>query len=290
MRKKLNIVLILIIINAAIFIIVNLIGLIGGKEFLQTLVDWLAVPSSLKKLLLRFWTPFTYMFLHESFWHIGANMLWLFFLGKIFIEFIEEKNLLAVYLLGGLSGAALYILIFNVFNNFFNINSLALGASASISAIVIAICVYKPNFTIRPFAFFNLKLKWLAIIFVAIDVLSIFGQNAGGHIAHLGGAAFGLFFGYQLKKGTDVTAWLTKIFDYFRSDIKIQQKTEPLFKQKPKMDVNFNSSVPKSDYDYNKMTADRQEEMDRILDKISKSGYNSLSNKEKDFLFSFKDE
>jgi len=276
MSKKINIVLKLIIINIAIYLLVSLIGLTGEKN-LSTFVGWFAVPSNLKALLFHPWTPFTYMFLHVDFMHILGNMLWLYFLGTLFITFIEPKRIIAVYLLGGLSGAALYIIAYNMAPLFFleKVNGLNMGASAGISAIVIAISVYKSDFIIRPFGLFSISLKWLAIIFITLDILQLWGDNTGGHIAHLGGAIYGFWFGYKLSNKEETTDWLLDIFNNFTK------------KRKPRMNVKRNRDVPRSDYDYNKKKADVQVEMDRILDKISLSGYNSLSQKEKDFLFQF---
>ena len=291
MRKKINIAIILILINLAVFILLHFIGMFGDKEIIivggkeirnnlliEKIVGWLAVPSGLKQLLFRIWTPFTYMFLHEELFHLFGNMLWLYFLGSLFISFLDEKKLLIVYLLGGLSGAALYIIVYNIPG--LKENAIALGASASVTAIVIATCVYKPDYTIRPFNAFNLKLKWLAVIFIAFDILSIFsGKNTGGHIAHLGGAIFGFIFAFKLKKGTDFTKGLGNLFD----DIKKEKK-------KPKMEIIYKKPVPKSDSDYNKSEANREDEMNRILEKISKSGYDKLTKSEKEFLHGFKDD
>ncbi len=276
MSKKINIVVKLIIINVAIYLLVNLIGL-AGEENLSKFIEWFAVPSNLKSLLFRPWTLFTYMFLHEDFMHILGNMLWLYFLGTLFITFIEPKRIIAVYLLGGLSGAALYIIAYNIAPLFFleKVNGLNMGASAAISAIVIAISVYKSDFIIRPFGMFSISLKWLAIIFIALDILQLWGDNTGGHIAHLGGAIYGFWFGYKLTNKEETTDWLLDIFNSFTK------------KRKPRMKVKRNLDIPRSDYDYNKEKANVQEEMDRILDKISLSGYNSLTKKEKDFLFQF---
>jgi membrane associated rhomboid family serine protease len=296
--KNSNLHIKLIIANVIVFISVNLVFLIlyllNVENFTsQDFISWLAVPAGFKQLLFRFWTPVTYMFLHEGFWHILGNMLWLYFLGTIFLFFIDQKKLFAVYILGGLSGAALYILAYNVFPVFKEVReySVALGASASVSAIVIAISTYQPNYEIRPFGIFTLKLKWLAIIFVLVDLISIPKGNAGGHIAHLGGALYGFYFAMQLSKGRDVTKSFNKVIDICVS----------LFSgnKNPKMKVEYNSkkenfkyettssNIPKSDSEYNKTKSDEQNEIDRILDKISKFGYDSLSSKEKEFLFKF---
>lgn len=286
----------LILVNIAVFVLVKIVYLFlflfNSQTFTSAdFIMYLAVPAGFKQLLFKFWTPITYMFLHESFWHILGNMLWLFFLGNVFLLFIDKKKFFATYILGGLSGAALYILAYNIFPVFSDSKyyAIALGASASVTAIVIAISTFQPDFNIRPFGLFNLKLKWLAIFFVLYDLLSITDGNAGGHIAHIGGAIFGFYFSTQLSKGKDVTKGFNRLIDnfvtFFSGNKKPKMKEE--YNKNRKKKQNNSSDIPKSDYEYNKAKADEQNEVDRILDKISKYGYDSLSSKEKDFLFKF---
>jgi len=288
----------LIIVNTAVFILVNLVALIlyllNVESFTsEQFISWLAVPASPKTLLFRFWTPLTYMFLHEGFWHILGNMLWLYFMGMIFLFFIDQKKLFAVYILGGLCGAALYFIAYNIFPVFKEVRdySIALGASASVSAIVIAISVFKPDYEIRPFGVFTLKLKWLAVIFVISDLISIPNGNAGGHIAHLGGALFGFIFAYQLNKGKDITkgfnSFIDSVVSFFSGSKKAKMTVTYNRKNEQFNNTSTSSNVPKSDMDFNKAKSDEQSEVDRILDKISKYGYDSLSQKDKDFLFRF---
>jgi len=256
-------------------------------------ITWLAVPADLNSLLFKLWTPVTYMFLHEDFWHIIGNMLWLFFLGRIFLLFIDQKKLFGVYIIGGLSGAVLYILAYNVFPAFSEAKyaAVALGASASVTAIVFAISSYKPNYEIRPFGLFTMKIKWLIVLFILQDLIGIPKGNAGGHIAHLGGAAFGYFFALQLSKGKDITKgfnnFIDKVVTLFSGNRKSNMKIAYSRKKDFFSTENTTTQKPKSDMEFNKTKSDEQNEIDRILDKISKSGYDSLSSKEKDFLFKF---
>ena len=280
-----NMIIKLIFINVAVFIIINLIGLFSflftghGAENLG-IINWLAVPADLTSLLYKPWTIITYAFLHYDFFHILFNMLWLFWFGKIFLEFLNEKQLLNVYLLGGISGAFLYIFAYNVFPVFqasvpF---SYALGASAAVYAVVVAIAAFVPDYSIILLLIGRVKIKYIAIFVVVLDFLSISGGNAGGHIAHLGGAAFGFFFAMQRKSGKDITAW----FGNFTDDI------AGWFKRKPKMRVTenkFKTKKPTSDLEYNAQKKVNQEVIDKILDKISKQGYNSLTKEEKEILF-----
>ena len=272
----------LIYINLAVFLAVNIIGVIFTIFSINpafSIINWLAVPADIHTLLFKPWTIFTYMFLHQAFLHILFNMLWLYWFGLIFLSYFDEKKLLSVYIIGGLSGAALYILAFNVLPGFEQVMpvSYALGASASVMAIVIATSVYAPNHTVHLMFIGPVKLKYIAIVTIIIDVLSIASSNAGGHIAHLGGALFGYLYISQMKKGKNIT----KGFDRF------MDKIFSIFKPRPKFKVSYKS--PRNDMEkdiaYNKAKVEKQEKIDKILDKIAKSGYDSLTKSEKEILF-----
>lgn len=268
----------LLIINTAVFLLVNFVFLIYfllGITNGHSLTEWLAVPASIPLLLLKPWTIITYMFLHEDFLHILFNMLVLFWFGKIFVELLNQQKLINVYLLGGIAGAVAYIAAYNIFPVFATsvAVSSALGASASVMAIVIACAAYAPNYRIYLLFVGPVRIGYFALFYVLIDLVSIRVGNPGGHIAHLGGAAFGYWFGRSMVSGTDITAWFGRFLAQLKS----------LFKPKPKMKVTYKRPV--SDYDYNKQRTDKQKEMDIILDKIAKSGYESLSKEEKEFLF-----
>ncbi len=277
----------LIYINTAIFVLVNVIDVLlmlflPGNGMYFGVVNWFAVPSGLHSLLLKPWTPLTYMFLHKGFMHILFNMLWLYWFGKLFIYFIGEKRLLSVYIYGGLAGAALFIAVFNLLPFFTPIANyaIALGASASIMAIVVAVCFYKPDYEINLMFIGNVKLKYIGLITVGLDLLSAFGNNAGGHIAHLGGALLGYYFIKAYRNGKDWSIGFNRFYT----------KVESLFKSQSKMHVSYrNENVPKDDGEYNRAKnqnkKQEQKELDQILEKISKHGYTSLNKEEKDFLF-----
>ena len=268
----------LLYINIAVFLAVKIIGVIFfllSAEQTFSIANWLAVPADFSNLILKPWTIFTYMFLHVDFFHILFNMLWLYWFGVLFLSYFDEKKLLSLYLTGGLAGAALYILAFNIFPAFSEVLpvSFALGASASVIAIVIAVSVYAPDHTIHLLFLGPVKLKYIALVTIAIDVLSIASSNAGGHIAHLGGALYGYLFVQQYKKGKNIN----KGFDRF------MDKLFSLFKPKPKFKVTYKR--PMTDIEYNKEKIKKQKDVDQILDKIAKSGYDSLTKKEKEILF-----
>jgi membrane associated rhomboid family serine protease len=249
----------------------------------QFALNWLAVPAHPMQLLYKPWTVFTYMFLHLGFFHLLSNMIWLYFLGQLFVQFLGEKKMWTVYISGGVAGALMYILFFNLFPVFAEVMpiSKALGASASVMAIVAAVGTYAPNFSIRLLLLGDVKLKYIAIFAFVIDVISISNSNSGGHIAHIGGAALGFLFAKQWKKGNDITAWVGSATAFVKAIFSSSKKS----RMKVKYNKQKNSQKPESRYEYNSRKKEEQEQVDEILDKISRSGYDSLTKSEKDFLF-----
>lgn len=243
----------------------------------QFALNWLAVPSDLFKLISRPWTVFSYMFLHLGFFHLLMNMLWLYFLGQVFVEFLGEKKLWTVYISGGLAGAALYILFYNIFPVFESTVgvSKALGASASVMAVVVAVATYAPNFTIRLLFLGNVKLKYIALFAFVLDVINISNSNSGGHIAHIGGAALGFFFARRWKQGQDITNWVNTATAFVQA----------IFRSRPKVKLKHKAEGANRKSQQSNRTKNEQARVDEILDKISQSGYDSLSKEEKDFLF-----
>lgn len=274
--------------NIAVFLAIKLLALpfwlfqtqLSADQFA---LNWFAVPSDLTKLLFKPWTLLSYMFLHLGFFHLLSNMIWLFFLGQLFVQFLGEKKLWTVYIAGGLAGAVLYILFFNIFPVFEEVApiSKALGASASVMAIVAAVGTYAPNYSIRLLFLGDVKLKYIAIFAFVLDVISISNANSGGHIAHIGGALLGFFFAREWRKGKDITAWVNTATAFVKAIF--------TFKKKSRMKVKYKKSNQQqrsvSRYEYNSRKKEEQEQVDAILDKISRSGYDSLTKAEKDFLF-----
>jgi membrane associated rhomboid family serine protease len=272
----------LILINLGVYILVNLVKLylylfqitlimpVAGDVSLLTY--WAAVPADLHVFASRPWTVFTYMFLHENLWHLFGNMLVLYFGGIIFTEYLGSRKLLITYIFGGLVGAAFYIGSFNLFPVFATTLpvSIALGASASVLAIIVAVATYIPNYNVRLLFIGQVKFKWIALAYVIFDLLSIEKGNPGGHIAHIGGAFFGFIYILALKKGLIVTQFWTPL--------------KKLFKRKPKMKATY-SKRPLTDDEFNYQRKQHQQRIDEILDKIKKSGYESLSKEDKELLF-----
>jgi membrane associated rhomboid family serine protease len=239
----------------------------GHSIILTETNEYLALPSYLPKLLHRAWTPLTYMFIHAGVFHILFNMLWLYWMGQIFEEYLGNKRAIGVYILGGLTGAFFFVASYNLLPMFTQHPEIVaassnVGASAAIMAIIIATATLLPDYTIYMMFIGPVKLKWLALFFVIIDFLGITGLNAGGEISHLGGALFGFIYIKQLQRGNDMAAFIGDIF-----------------KKRSKLKVAAKGNLK------NPGNQPRQEDVDRILDKISQTGYESLSKQEKEILF-----
>jgi len=275
-----NILMQLIYINGGIFIAMMLFHvatyLIGNEAIYAQLVNLLSLPASPSVLLYRPWSLLTHMFIHDGFLHILFNMIWLYFGGTIFLNFLDSKKLLSTFLLGGFSGALLFIILMNVIPRFAPIveGATALGASAAVLAIMVAAATTVPNFVVHLVLIGPVKLKYIAIVSVVLDVILIPSGNAGGHFAHLGGALFGFIFASQLKRGNNLTIDFLKPFFWIRDGFPKRNKN-----------IKVVHSRPKSDVLYNTERASKQEQIDTILDKIKRSGYDSLSSKEKEILF-----
>ena len=279
----------LLYLNATVFILIKVIEVIGvlsaSPALAPTVISFLSVPASIGALLSKPWTPLTYMFTHQGFIHLLFNMLWLWWFGKIFLAYLDQRKLVSLYIMGGLGGALLYVAVFNIFPAFADtVNvSIALGASASVMALVIATAVYLPEMEMHLLFIGRVKLKYLALVTFLITSVFDFSVNTGGKIAHIGGALMGLAYGYGLKNGKDIGAWINSIIDFFVTLFRPGKKLKVTYR---KSKAEFDARQMKTDYDYNKAKAERQKAIDHILDKISKGGYDSLTREEKEILFS----
>ena len=261
----------LIWINIIVFLVIHIpatlepLFLGRGHNFIGTITDdYLTLPSYLPLLLRRFWTPVSYMFMHADIFHILFNMLWLYWMGQIFEEYLGTHRVVGLFFLGGLTGAFFYVLFYNIsplFVHEVNISTLQ-GASAAIMAIVVATATLLPDYEVYVFIIGPVRLKWIVLFVILVDFFGITGFNAGGELSHLGGALFGFLYIKELQRGNDMVAYFNKLFKK-RSKLKVAAK---------------NPAKPS-----NKLP--RQEDIDRILDKISQSGYDSLSKQEKEILF-----
>ncbi len=252
-------------INVLVFLAINLLAV---GEFLTngsgSAADWLelqlAMPAYYKLLPYKFWTIVTYMFTQRGFFHLLFNMLWLYWLGLIFLDFLNKRQFIFTYLAGGIMGALLYLLAYNLIPVFSGSveRSVLLGSSASVMAVVFATATLVPDFTIRLLFFGGVKLKYLALAYFVLDIIGI-GSNPGGSIAHIGGAVVGFVYIKQLKSGKDLSN---------------------IFKRKSKLKIVKNKSTAAAP-----AALPNQETIDKILDKISHSGYDSLTKTEKEQLF-----
>ena len=275
----------LIIINLAVFVVMGVIMVvtrIGGLEGLWSVIhEQFQIPARFSEFVTRPWTLFTYMFMHDlsGILHILFNMLIMYWFGRLFVEYLGSDKLVAVYLLGGIAGGILYLLAYNTVP-FFVSQSEAyrigmVGASASVNAIVVATATLLPNYTFFLLFIGPVRIKYIAAVFVFLSFLGTVGNNAGGNIAHLGGALMGFIYMKQLHSGINWGGWITVTLEWFKD----------LFKEKPRVKVSYRkerastakSAPPEKGY--------TQEEIDRILDKISEGGYESLTKDEKEKLF-----
>jgi membrane associated rhomboid family serine protease len=267
----------LIYINVGMFLLIRLTAVIlmlfnmSGFPYLQ----YLQMPSAPEQLLYRPWTVITYMFTHYDFLHILFNMLWLYWFGGLFLQFFNERQLGGLYVIGGIAGGLLFMLAYNIFPYFRDAApcSYLMGASASVMAIVFAVSFYQKDMEINLFLLGRMKLIYLALLSFIIDLLAMTSANAGGHIAHIGGALLGIWFASLIRQGKDMTSPINWTID----------RLVNLGKRKPKMRVTYYK--PETDYEYNARKHQEEVDIDTILDKLKRSGYESLSSEEKKRLF-----
>ena len=262
----------IILVNVGVFVftaVVNVFMFFAGigSDTLQPALRSFMLPAHLGTLLMQPWSLVTYMFLHDGFFHLLFNMLWLFWLGNLLHEYVGNRKVYEAYFGGGIMGALLFLICLNVFPVFSSSvqTSYALGASAGVLGVVVAAATLLPEYPIQLMLFGMVRLKYIALVTVLLDIVSIPAGNPGGHIAHLGGALFGfLYIKYLYQDKHLVPAFIRN-----------------LFRKKSALNVHYRSATPRSE------TSEKpsQEEVDRILDKISKSGYDSLSKREKEQLF-----
>lgn len=259
---------IFLIVNIVVFltanILIHLVKLGGEKDAAWIIIrNLVCLPGDLEVFFTHFWTLGTYMFVHVGLRHVLGNMLWLFFLGRIFCELLGSKRMFNVYILGGLAGGVVYLITSQILKS--SGGFYLLGASGSVMAIVVGVATHAPDYRIFPFGV-PMKLKWLALISFIITTLLDLSENTGGKAAHIGGAVFGMLWAINHNKG------------FFKGGM----FKGGMFKPKPKLNVVHKRTVPDQEYNLQK-TAVRKR-VDEILDKISRSGYDSLSRDEKDFL------
>lgn len=268
----------LVFINVSVFLLVRMIDVLLLLFFNHSFSYWirfLEFPSSPAMFLIQPWSLLTYMFLHCDMLHVLINMLWLYWFGKLFMNYFDSRKLCGVYFMGGIFGAVFFMVIYNLFPYYTSLlyDSYLLGASASVMAIVFGVSFYAKEEEVMLFLIGRIKIYYLAWLTLLLDLFSITSGNAGGHLAHIGGALFGIWFASQMRKGKDLTRTFNSLVD----------KLVNLCSHRSKMKVTYKRT--ETDYEYNTRKQREMANLDDILDKLKKSGYQSLSDQEKKQLF-----
>lgn len=267
----------LIFINVGVFLVLRIVHLFyflaGVPAF--PLVEWLSLPASLSLLVKMPWTVITYMFLHFDLLHALFNLFCLYWFGKIFLDYFDGPKLLSVYIVGGICGAVFFVAGYNLFPVFRGVvhESMLLGASASIFSILVALAFFVPNHRVDVLFLGSVRIKYIALVFIVLYVVGISTSNPGGNVAHIGGAFWGMIYVYGLKRGKNYGRWISDFFAW--SGFRTFHRT--------RMSVTFRQN--RREFDSSGHGLVQQKEVDRILDKIGRSGYESLTRGEKDLLF-----
>lgn len=287
-----NILYQIIVINVVVFVAVNIllfgIMTMAGQEGLYGEVyRYLSLSSRPEEMLFKPLSMVTYMFTHGGFFHLLFNMLFMFWFGRIITEYLGQNKILGLYVWGGLAGGVLYILIYN-FMPYYNQEAFLVGASAGVIAIVVGAATFQPDFVVRLFLFGPVKIKWIALVMVASSTLRTLGDNAGGEIAHVGGAILGYFFIKQLQAGNDWSKPLAKFLIWVKSFFVSQPKIKVSYKNEQRFGSSSGTKSKRTSTRSSRGSKSKepsQEEIDAILDKISEKGYDALSKEEKQKLF-----
>ncbi len=275
-----------IFVNVALYVLLLFIGvfsvLFNAGTLSADVLSFVELPASLELLLVRPWTVFTYMFIHAGLWHILWNMFALYFFGRIFLNFYSVRHFVGIYILGGLFGALFFVLAYNLFPYFgpYLPFSRLVGASAAVLAVVVAAAVRSPQYRINLMFVGSVKLSTFALVVVAMSFLMLSGENAGGNFAHLGGAFAGWLVADMLNKGKDLTLVVNGPIDWMSSLL-----TRLRTPRKKKTKFTYTRGGRSADYEYNARRKTDEAEVDRILEKVKKGGYASLSEEEKRRLF-----
>lgn len=276
----------IIVINILVFVALNLLHVIlylaGNNALYYSIEDLFSLPPSFSELIFKPWTIVTYFFVHTQFFHILFNMLFLYWFGQVVMEYVGNRRVISLYVLGGLAGALTFLLIYPFIPS--SRGADMIGASAGVFAIVIGAATLNPDRTFFLLFIGPVKIKYIAAVYVLLAIFGLKSNNAGGELAHLGGALIGYLHISNLKRGTDIGAWVNQLLDYIGG----------FFQPKPKMRVSHKKAkvtTPSSQRQKSQQRSSNsdqtpnQEEIDAILDKISASGYDSLSKEEKQKLF-----
>ena len=274
----------LILINVAVFVALAIIMVVfkwsGLESLFLTIHNQFSLPSDFTEFITRPWTIITYFFTHDlrGIMHILFNMLALYWFGKLLVTYLGSDKVVAVYVLGGLAGGVVYLLVYNLIPNppeFLSGRAELVGASAAVFAILVAAATLLPDYTFFLLFFGPVKIKWIAMIYIFLSILGSVGQNAGGEIAHLGGALIGFVYVKQLQVGVNWGGWITALLGWISG----------LFKPSPRVKVTYRKEEPTRRSRSASPSGVSQQDIDAILDKISEGGYESLSKEEREKLF-----
>jgi len=273
-----QLIMINVIVFLALIIFKVVLTLSGNADIYEMILRQFMLPASIDSFVVKPWTLLTYFFTHEGFFHIIFNMLFLFWFGKIIVEYLGDQRAISMYIIGGIVGGLFYILIYNLIPYFHErvAGSLMLGASAGVYAVVVGAATFMPNYTFFLMFLGPVKIKYIAIFYIILSFSQTIGANAGGELAHLGGALMGFIFIRQLQRGNDIGTPILSVMEWFKG----------LFRPSPKIRVTHKSKkFTGSKKAPSSSSKTDQDEIDAILDKISHSGYESLSKEEKQKLF-----
>ena len=281
----------LIIINVGVFVTLGILAVVstlsGTEKIFDIAYKQFTIPAPINEFITRPWTIITYAFAHSfsNLWHIIMNMLVLYWFGRVFVDFLGSQRLINLYILGAIAGGLTYLLVYNLvpfYSNRINMFDGMVGASAAVYAITVATATYWPNHRFYLLFFGPVKISYIAAFVVFISILGSIGPNAGGNLAHLGGTLIGYIYARQLSKGNELGKWVFKTMQFIKSFFVKSPNIKVSHRQKKSKSSSFSSSKTttkksKSDVD--------QAEIDKILDKISERGYDSLTKEEKEKLF-----
>ena len=274
----------LVWINIAVFVLLRITAIVcmfaGTPGFLEEVMRQVQLPSHLSTLATRPWTVITYMFSQYDVLHILFNLLWFYWFGTLFRMVSTPRQMLALYIYGGLGGAVMFLLAYNLIPTFAYTHGWLIGSSASVIAIVTATAILMPDFRMHLLFIGSVSLKWIAIATIGLVLIGVTGSNAGGEFAHIGGVIVGAWYGLMMKRGQDITRPLNRLFDMFVNgwhsitSIRLRNKT-------PESSYKYQSSSASSP----SIDDDDRAQLDEILDKIKKSGYAALTPEERKRLF-----
>lgn len=284
----------IIVINAVAFVVIGVLGVVmtlaGQAALFNDLTRYLMLPADPSQVILQPWTLITYFFFHKGFFHILWNMLFMYWFGRLITDYLGQNKLLGLYVWGGIGGGILYLLVYNLLPFYAPqiANSYLLGASGGVIAIVVGAATFQPNYAVHLIFLGPVKMKYIAAFYVVVSFLQSTGPNAGGEIAHLGGALMGYLMISQLQKGNDWSRPVVSFITWVKSLFQPQPKIKVSYRSERKTKAKATSSSKRSAKTASSQSSNSntsQEEIDAILDKISEKGYDALSKAEKQKLF-----